>query len=87
MDPRKELNLSVPDDSDARSLLSMQELEPSPVEDEPPDLETGEYFPKRDAADSPAQGGLAGKFSSLKLGLSGHQWDHWCMFLILTLLL
>ncbi|KAL2005037.1 hypothetical protein VTN00DRAFT_2887 [Thermoascus crustaceus] len=78
MDRRKETGLSAPpDESDARSLISMQELEPSPVEEAPPDLKSGAYFPKREVDPSSEQGGFAGKFSFLSLGLSGHRWDYW----------
>lgn len=34
------------DDGDARSLFSMQELDPSPVDDLSPNLESGGYFQK-----------------------------------------
>lgn len=66
-----------PDDGDARSLFSMHELEPSPVEEQYPDLESGEYFPKVVDATSPKQDGTASHFSLPKLGLSGHRWDYW----------
>lgn len=58
----------------------MQELDPSPVQDEFPDLESGDYFPREPSPPSarePIAGG--GRFSSLKLGLRGHSWDSWCM--------
>ncbi|PYI01267.1 N2,N2-dimethylguanosine tRNA methyltransferase [Aspergillus sclerotiicarbonarius CBS 121057] len=74
----KESMAHRPDDIDTRSIFSMQELEPSPVDDGFPDLESGEYFPNEQnppAAPKPTAGG---RFSSLKLGLRGHSWDSWC---------
>ncbi|KAJ5624736.1 hypothetical protein N7510_001045 [Penicillium lagena] len=56
------------DDGDARSLFSMQELDPSPVDDLSPDLESGEYFSET----SPEPG-----FPISKLGLRGNRWDTW----------
>lgn len=53
---------------DTKSIISMQELDPSPVEDTP-SLE-GEYFPQTEPT---AQNG-----GYPKLGLSGHRWDTWC---------
>ncbi|KAJ5152821.1 uncharacterized protein N7482_009299 [Penicillium canariense] len=63
-------------DFDAKSILSMQELEPSPVDDSlsTPDLETlesGEYFPKP-VEDKPAR--TCG-FTAPSLGLRAHRWD------------
>ncbi|KAJ5885341.1 hypothetical protein N7495_009851 [Penicillium taxi] len=37
-----------PLDIDTKSILSMQELEPSPVDDSIPNLESGDYFPKQE---------------------------------------
>lgn len=48
---------------DTKSIISMQELDPSPVEDPV----QGEYFPE-----PPSNGGYS------QLGLSGHRWDKWC---------
>lgn len=68
----------APKDDDTRSLVSMQELDPSPVSEDP-DLERGEYFPEN-AEDKSSQPGLAGSgFFGQKLGLRGHSWDSWCM--------
>jgi tRNA (guanine26-N2/guanine27-N2)-dimethyltransferase len=63
-------------DFDAKSILSMQELDPSPVDDslstpELDSLENGEYFPKP-AEDKPAR--TCG-FPAPKLGLRAHRWD------------
>jgi tRNA (guanine26-N2/guanine27-N2)-dimethyltransferase len=71
MDSRKPSSLFTEDD-ETRSLISMQELEPSPVDDLPPDLESGGYFPKADNAKTLASDSVA------KLGLSGHGWIYWC---------
>lgn len=68
----------APKDDDTRSLVSMQELDPSPVSEDP-DLERAEYFPET-AEDESSQPGLAGSgFFGQKLGLRGHSWDSWCM--------
>lgn len=65
--------LSKPDDIDTKSIISMQELDPSPVDDSP-DVESGSYFTR---AASPVQHGTG--LSIPKLGLSGHRWDSWRM--------
>lgn len=67
-----------PDDFDTRSVISMQELEPSPVTDEGPDLENGDLFPESEKAILSPQGNGSGFFGQ-KLGLRGHSWDSWCM--------
>ncbi|OJJ45530.1 hypothetical protein ASPZODRAFT_153176 [Penicilliopsis zonata CBS 506.65] len=72
-----ELRASKPEDIDTRSLISMQELDPSPVDDLSPDPESGEYLPK------PLDDELLGrevpesKFSGFNLGLRGYRWDSW----------
>ncbi|KAF3401997.1 hypothetical protein F1880_009724 [Penicillium rolfsii] len=63
-------------DFDAKSILSMQELDPSPVDDflstpELDSLENGEYFPKP-VEDKPTR--TCG-FPAPKLGLRAHRWD------------
>lgn len=77
MDRRKEGESWVPgaDDSETRSIFSMRELEPSPVDDFPPDLESGDYFPETRIPGAREPGRLAFP----KLGLSGHGWDYYCM--------
>ncbi|KAJ5101453.1 hypothetical protein NUU61_003675 [Penicillium alfredii] len=65
--------LSKPEDMDAKSIISMQELDPSPVDDLSPDLESGEYFPRPE--DSLLRSGNGSSIS--KLGLRGHRWDAW----------
>ncbi|KAJ5468712.1 hypothetical protein N7475_006464 [Penicillium sp. IBT 31633x] len=64
-------DVSKPEDIDTKSIISMQELDPSPV-DEASDIESGAYFPR---PTSPTQHGTG--FSAPKLGLSGHHWDSW----------
>jgi tRNA (guanine26-N2/guanine27-N2)-dimethyltransferase len=63
------------DDNETRSILSMQELEPSPVDDFPPNLERGDYFPETQNSTTRN----TGRFAFPKLGLSGHGWDYYCM--------
>lgn len=71
--PPQDLSLPKVDDVDARSLISMQELDPSPVHEEFGDIESGDSF--HEAQDAPAHVGLF----LPKLGLRGHNWDSWCM--------
>lgn len=71
--PPQDLSLPKVDDVDTRSLISMQELDPSPVSEEFGDIENGDFIHK--AQDVPAHDGL----SLPKLGLRGHNWDSWCM--------
>ena len=60
-----------PLDIDAKSIISMQELDPSPVdEDLSPDLESGEYFPRSEEKPSRTCG-----FPRPVLGLRPHRWD------------
>lgn len=69
-------------DLDTHSAFSMQELEPSPVDDSASDLENGEHIPK-----SPRQtpaGALEGEPFISKLGLRAHRWDSWCTFMFLS---
>ncbi|KAF9885133.1 RNA methyltransferase tRNA(m5U54)methyltransferase [Aspergillus nanangensis] len=68
-----------PEDIETRSIISMEELDPSPVQDEFPDIETGKCPPKSHdppsatpRAASPSRG-----FFTLNLGLRGHNWDSW----------
>lgn len=61
-------------DMDTKFILSMQELDPSPVDDLSPDLESGKYLPKPNEFSSPTG------FAFPKLGLRGHRWDTWCMW-------
>jgi hypothetical protein len=68
----------VPHEDDNASILSLQELEPSPVDGWSPDLESGEYFPRTEAVIASERN--LRPFLGLKLGLSGRGWDSWCMF-------
>ncbi|RAH45865.1 MCP1 family protein [Aspergillus brunneoviolaceus CBS 621.78] len=66
-----------PEDIDTRSLISMREIDPSPVEDEFPGLESGEYSPEFQEASRDSLGRNISALSSLGLGLRGHSWDSW----------
>lgn len=69
---------SKPQDLDTKSIISMQELDPSPVDDESiTDVESGEYFPKTEE-DKPKR---ACGFPAPKLGLRAHRWDALCMLI------
>jgi tRNA (guanine26-N2/guanine27-N2)-dimethyltransferase len=73
--PRNDSLLSAVDTMDARSILSMQELDPSPVDDSPPDIETGDYFPEPVNVirrEEPRSFGIVSR-----LGLKSHSWDYW----------
>ncbi|KAF5865839.1 hypothetical protein ETB97_001905 [Aspergillus alliaceus] len=65
-----------PNDIDTHSLV-LQELEPSPVQDEFPDLEAGKYIPKAQDLPSKRWTGSEGGLSTHKLGLRGQNWDSW----------
>lgn len=68
-------NDSKPQDLDTKSIISMQELDPSPVDDDSiPDLESGEYFPRAEEAKPKRACG----FPAPKLGLRAHRWDALC---------
>lgn len=75
---------SKPQDFDAKSVISMQELDPSPVdEDSTADLESGEYFPKPEEHKPKRACG----FPAPKLGLRAHRWDALCMLIALARLI
>jgi len=57
------------------TLLSLQELDPSPVDDSPVDIEKGDYF---DRSSPNAHPPLLARSSTL--GLSGHSTVYWRMF-------
>lgn len=57
------------------TLLSLQELDPSPVDDTPVDLEKGSYF---DRSRPDARPRLLARSSTL--GLSGHSTVYWRTF-------
>lgn len=67
-------------DIDTRSVYSMQELEPSPVDDSFSDLETGDLIPK---SQSLQPENADGEPLISKLGLRSHRWDPWCAFELL----
>lgn len=70
-----------PEDIETRSVISMQELDPSPVQDEFPDIESGEYVPKPRDSQSQQQATPGRSGISIRgFGLRGHNWDSWCMF-------
>ncbi|KAJ5692045.1 hypothetical protein N7462_001468 [Penicillium macrosclerotiorum] len=63
-----------PQDVDAKSIISMQELDPSPVDDSTPDLESldsSEYF----RPPTPTKPSRTCGFPTPKLGLRAHRWD------------
>ncbi|KAG0158724.1 hypothetical protein PDIDSM_6243 [Penicillium digitatum] len=64
--------LLKPEDIDTNSIISLQELDPSPVQDAL-DVESSEYFPS--SASTQHGAGI----SIPKLGLSGLRWDSWCI--------
>ena len=52
----------------------MQRLDPTPVQDWPPDLETGQFQPaEKEAPKIPS-----GRTALPGLGLGGYRWDSWC---------
>lgn len=69
-----------PDDVETRSVISMRELDPSPVRDEFPDVEGGEYLPKAQTPPS-TQSHNTPRSASYGLGLRGRNWDSWCMYI------
>ncbi|CRG88718.1 hypothetical protein PISL3812_05752 [Talaromyces islandicus] len=72
--PRNDSSLSGADPIETRSILSMHELDPSPVDDYPPDVENGDYFP--DLHNTAATTEVR-PVSISRLGLKGHNWDYW----------
>lgn len=70
-------NVSKPNELDTRSMISMQELEPSPVDDFS-DLENGDHVSKSQSSHSTQECVSEGGFFVSKLGLRGHRWDSWC---------
>ncbi|PYH44647.1 TRM-domain-containing protein [Aspergillus saccharolyticus JOP 1030-1] len=66
-----------PEDVDTRSIISMREVDPSPVEDEFPELERGDCpFPSQSRSqEEKRQKTNTTTFSGL--GLRGHSWDSW----------
>ncbi|RAL15322.1 MCP1 family protein [Aspergillus homomorphus CBS 101889] len=66
-----------PENIDTRSVISMREIDPSPVEDGFPDLESSEYSPKLHAQSQESLRVNTSAASSVTLGLRGHSWDSW----------
>lgn len=71
--------MDASDETESRSILSMQELDPSPIDG--PDPENEEYFPQwPDASTQSSQTKQFHAFGMPKLGLSGQRWDYWCKY-------
>ncbi|KAK1139344.1 RNA methyltransferase tRNA(m5U54)methyltransferase [Aspergillus melleus] len=66
-----------PDDIDTRSMLSLQELDPSPVHEESPDLENGAFFPKTQGPRPASFDRCPSNLPAANLGLRGYNWDSW----------
>ncbi|KAE8144181.1 hypothetical protein BDV25DRAFT_167465 [Aspergillus avenaceus] len=64
-----------PNDVETQSIDLMQELDPSPVQDEFPDLESGNYIPKTQSSQSVDSN--VPRLSTPNLGLRGYNWDSW----------
>ncbi|QRD84341.1 N2,N2-dimethylguanosine tRNA methyltransferase [Aspergillus flavus] len=66
-----------PEDIDTHSIISMQELDPSPVQDVFPDLESGQYIFQSQGR--PSKLGDISKAGQppFSVGLRGHNWDSW----------
>ncbi|KAE8322741.1 S-adenosyl-L-methionine-dependent methyltransferase [Aspergillus sergii] len=75
-----------PKDIDTHSIISMQELDPSPVQDEFPDLESGQYIFQSQGRPSKLGGISKAGQPPFSLGLRGHNWDSWYSetYLLLT---
>ena len=71
-------NSYKPYDIDTSSTISMQELEPSPVDDSTSDVENGDYVPKSQSFNQTGDRSSDGGFFISKLGLRGHRWDSCC---------
>jgi tRNA (guanine26-N2/guanine27-N2)-dimethyltransferase len=64
-------NLPTQDDIDTKSIMSMQELDPSPVDETFPDISSEDYTSKYEP---PSRG----QYLGWSLGLRGQNWDSWC---------
>ncbi|KAA8649242.1 MCP1 family protein [Aspergillus tanneri] len=76
MSSSKKCSPQKPSEVDTRSTASLQELEPSPVQDEFPDIESSECATTQDSQ-SVSQNWSPSYFSSPKLGLRAHGWHSW----------
>ncbi|KAE8377689.1 S-adenosyl-L-methionine-dependent methyltransferase [Aspergillus bertholletiae] len=73
----EESNSPKPKNIDTRSIVSMHELDPSPVQDEFPDLESGEYIPQSQRHPSKLGNISEAGLPPFSLGLRGYNWDSW----------
>ncbi|KAE8157435.1 N2,N2-dimethylguanosine tRNA methyltransferase-domain-containing protein [Aspergillus tamarii] len=64
-------------DIDTHSTIFMQELDPSPVQDEFPDLESGQYVFQSQGHPSKLGNRSKVGLPPFSLGLRGHNWDSW----------
>ena len=76
----EDTNSYKPHDVDTRSTVSMQEIEPSPVDDYTSEMENGDYIPKSQSFNPTPERSSNGGFFVSKLGLRGHRWDSCCKF-------
>ncbi|KAL5335668.1 N2,N2-dimethylguanosine tRNA methyltransferase [Aspergillus crustosus] len=67
----RETHLPAQDDIDAQSIISMQELDPSPLDEGTPDIDSENFVPNY----QPVSGARIPGWSSL--GLRGYNWDSW----------
>ncbi|KAL3469374.1 hypothetical protein BJX99DRAFT_241472 [Aspergillus californicus] len=70
---RRASNLPPQDDTETKSIISMQELDPSPLDEDFFDNDSEDYIPKYQPSSEPRSFG----WSSLNLGLRGQNWDSW----------
>ncbi|RJE24444.1 hypothetical protein PHISCL_03195 [Aspergillus sclerotialis] len=71
----EDTNSYKPHDVDTRSTVSMQEIEPSPVDDYTSEMENGDYVPKSQSLNPMPEHCSDGGFFVSKLGLRAHRWD------------
>ncbi|GAB1197281.1 hypothetical protein APSETT444_006574 [Aspergillus pseudonomiae] len=64
-------------DIDTHSVISMQELDPSPVHEGFSDLESGQYIPQSQVCPSKVGNISEARQPRFNLGLRGHNWDSW----------
>ncbi|KKK18505.1 hypothetical protein P175DRAFT_0555030 [Aspergillus ochraceoroseus IBT 24754] len=70
-------SLPTRDEIDTKSILSMQELDPSPVAETFPDIEPGDYQQKLQPKPESPPNSWGERFAAVKLGLRGQNWDSW----------
>ncbi|KAL4868937.1 hypothetical protein BDV12DRAFT_196740 [Aspergillus spectabilis] len=71
MASHRETNLPTRDDIDMKSIISMQELDPSPVDEGSPAIDSEDYAPRYLPVSGPQNSGWS------SLGLRGYNWDSW----------